>query len=86
MAKDDPALDINLADIRYVIIRRILSVENEFSLKESFILNSYFAINSLAQTDKKAFGLDIADVTIEKTPLVVTPIQNIPLHQVHLSH
>jgi len=79
MAKHDPALDIHLADIRYIIIRRILSVENEFSLKEGFILNSYFAINSLAQTDKKAFGLDIADVTIEKTPLVVTPVQNIPL-------
>ncbi len=79
MARHDPALDIHLADIRYIIIRRILSVENEFSLGEGFILNSYFAINSLAQTDKKAFGLDIADVTIEMTPLVVTPVQSIPL-------
>ena len=79
LKKEDPALDVHTADIRYVIIRRILSVENEFSLKEGFILNSYFTINYLAQTDKKAFGLDIADVSIEKTPLVVTPVQNIPL-------
>jgi KUP system potassium uptake protein len=79
MAKQDSELDIHLADIKYVLIKRILSVENEFSLKEGFILNSYFSINNLAQTDKKAFGLDIADVTIEKIPLVVTPIQNIPL-------
>jgi len=79
LATNNPRLDIHLADICYVIIKRILSVENEFSLKEGFILNSYFTINNLAQSDKKAFGLDIADVSIENAPLVVTPIQNVPL-------
>ena len=66
-------------DIRYVIIQRFLSVENEFSLKEGFILNSYFAISKLAQSDKKAWGLDWSDTDIEKIPLVLAPIQNIPL-------
>ena len=66
-------------DIRYVIIQRFLSVENEFSVKEGFILNSYFAISKLAQSDKKAWGLDWSDTDIEKIPLVLAPVQNIPL-------
>ena len=69
-------------DIRYVIIQRFLSVENEFSLKEGFILNSYFAIGKIAQSDKKAFGLDWSDTDVEKIPLVLAPVQNIPLKRI----
>jgi KUP system potassium uptake protein len=67
------------ADIRYVMIQRFLSVENEFSLKEGFILKSYFWLSRLGLSDKKAFGLDLSDTKIEKIPLVVTPIHTIPL-------
>ena len=69
-------------DIRYVILQRFLSVENEFSLKEGFILNSYFGISKLAQSDKKAFGLDWSDTDIEKIPLVLAPVSNIPLKRI----
>jgi KUP system potassium uptake protein len=70
------------ADIRYIIIERFLSVENEFNLKEGFILNSYFSIKQLAQSDKKAFGLDTSDTQIEWIPLVVTPPSHIDLKRV----
>ena len=70
------------ADIRYVLIQKFLSIENEFSLREGFILNSYFAVNQLAQSDKKAFGLDWSDTEIEKIPLVVAPVNNIPLKRI----
>ncbi|HSY76997.1 MAG TPA: KUP/HAK/KT family potassium transporter, partial [Bacteroidia bacterium] len=67
------------ADIRYVLIQRFLSVENEFSMKEGFILKSYFWLSGLGLSDKKAFGLDQSDTKIEKTSLLVAPIHNIPL-------
>jgi len=70
------------ADIRYVIIERFLSVENEFSVKEGFILNAYFSIKRLSQSDKKAFGLDGSDTQIEWIPLVVTPPAHIDLKRV----
>ena len=70
------------ADIRYVLIQRFLSVENEFSLKEGFILNAYFTISQLAQSDKKAFGLNLSDTEIEKTPLLVAPLHAIPLKRI----
>jgi len=70
------------ADIRYVLIQKFLSIENEFSLKEGFILNAYFAINQMAQSDKKAYGLDWSDTAIEKIPLVVAPLSSIPLKRI----
>lgn len=69
------------ADIRYVIIQRFLSIENEFSFKDGFILNSYFSIGHLAQSDTKAFGLDLSDTEVEKIPLLVAPVQNVPLRR-----
>jgi KUP system potassium uptake protein len=70
------------ADIRYVLIQKFLSIENEFSAKDGFILNSYFAINNLAQSDKKAFGLEMGDTAIERIPLVVSPLVNVPLKRI----
>jgi KUP system potassium uptake protein len=70
-------------DIRYVLIEKFLSIENEFSFREGFILNAYFGITKMAQSDKKAFGLDLADCTIEKIPMVVAPLEKVSLRYVH---
>lgn len=70
------------ADIRYVLIQNFLSVENELSFKEGFILNSYFSIDKLALSYKRSFGLNSSDTVIEKTSLLVAPIHHIPLKRV----
>jgi KUP system potassium uptake protein len=70
------------ADFQFVILEKFLSYENEFSAKEGFILNSYFAIKRLAQSDAKAFGLDTSETRIEKIPLVVTPVTSFTLKKV----
>lgn len=57
-------------DYRFVIITKFLSVENEFTLKEGLLLNGYFLLKRLGQSDEMAFGLDKSDVDIEHTPLV----------------
>ncbi len=72
------------ADFRFVILERFLSVENEFSMKNGFLLHSYFFIKNFAQTDTKAFGLDTSDVTIEKIPLIISPVTNIQLKRKEL--
>jgi KUP system potassium uptake protein len=63
----------NLGNYKFVIFENMLSYDNEFSVREGFILNSYFAINKLATSDSKAFGLDSNQTLVEKIPLVVTP-------------
>jgi KUP system potassium uptake protein len=70
------------ADFRFVIMEKFLSYNNLFSTSEAFILNSYFAIKKLAQSEAKAFGLDTSETRIEKIPLVVKPVSNVNLKRV----
>lgn len=70
------------ADFQFVLMEKFLSYENEFSAKEGFILNSYFAIKRLAQSDAKAFGLDTSETRVEKIPLVVSPVSYFNLKKI----
>lgn len=70
------------ADFRFVIMEKFLSYNNLFNITEGFILNSYFAIKKLAQSEAKAFGLDTSETKIEKIPLVVKPVSNIKLKRI----
>ena len=66
-------------DFKFVVIEKFLSVENEFALRDGILLNSYFFLKKMGQTDEKAFGLDKSDVVIENTPLVYQPVQKLTL-------
>ena len=70
------------ADFRFVILEKFLSYDNEFSFRDGFILNSYFAIKKLALGDDKAFGLDTSETTVEKMPFVVAPVSTKTLKRV----
>lgn len=70
------------ADFSFVIMEKFLSYNNIFSITESFILNSYFAIKKLAQTEAQAFGLDTSETRIEKIPMIVRPVSNINLKRI----
>jgi len=66
-------------DFKFVVIEKFLSVENEFTLKEGVLLNTYFFLKHLGQSDEKAFGLDKSDVVIEQVPLVYHQVQHVEL-------
>jgi KUP system potassium uptake protein len=68
-------------DFKFVIITKFLSVENEFTLREGLLLNAYFLLKGLGQSDAKAFGLDKSDVEVEHVPLVYHRAQDIELHR-----
>jgi KUP system potassium uptake protein len=71
-------------DFRFVVLDKVLSFDNQLSLKESFILKAYFIINKLAITDQQAFGLDTSDVTVENVPLTIQPYRHLDLERVTL--
>ena len=58
---------------------KFISVENEFTLRDGVLLNSYFVLKNLGQSDEKAFGLDKSDVVVEEVPLVYQPMQQFEL-------
>jgi KUP system potassium uptake protein len=68
-------------DFKFIILEKFLSVENEFSVSEGFLMNSYYFLKSLSLSDSKAFGLDKSDVAIEEIPIVYHPSSNITLHR-----
>lgn len=69
-------------DFKFVIIKKFLSVENEFTVKEDLLLNGYFFLKKMGQKDEKAFGLDKSDVVQEEIPLVYHPISNFNLKRI----
>jgi KUP system potassium uptake protein len=70
-------------DFRFVILEKFLSYDNEFSVREGFILNTYFSMKKLALADEKAFGLDSSETIVEKLPLVVAPVTKINLQRAY---
>jgi KUP system potassium uptake protein len=66
-------------DFKFIVIEKFLSVENEFTLREGLLLNTYFFLKHLGQSDEKAFGLDKSDVLTEQVPLIYQPVQKIEL-------
>ncbi len=69
-------------DFRFVILERFLSYDNEFAFREGFILNTYFSIIKLAQSDPEAYGIDSDQAVVEKVPLVVAPVTKINLRRI----
>lgn len=72
----------NEPDFKFVVIEKYLSVENNFSLRESLLLNSYFFLKKVGQDDSKAFGLERADVITEWTPIVYQPAEPFSLKRI----
>jgi KUP system potassium uptake protein len=43
------------------------------------LLNGYFFLKRLGQSDQRAFGLEKSDVITEEVPLVYNPVQHVTL-------
>ena len=70
-----------LGDFRFVILQEFLSYDNEFNSNEEVLLNSYFNLRNMAQSNLQAFGLDPSEADIEKIPLVIKPASNFKLER-----
>lgn len=70
-------------DFKFVVLEKFLSVENEFTLREGVLLNTYFFLKHLGQSDEKAFGLDKSDVVVEQVPLVYHRGQEVTLQRMN---
>ncbi|MEO8515585.1 MAG: KUP/HAK/KT family potassium transporter [Flavobacterium sp.] len=68
-------------DFKFIIIEKFLSVENDFELKDGWLLTSYFWLKGLSLSDEKAFGLDKSDVEIENVPMIYSPASSLELNR-----
>jgi len=72
-----------IGDFRFVVLEKFLSYENELPFYEKIIMDWYFLLKHMSLSDEKAFGLDMDDVTLEKVPLVIAPVKEVPLKRIN---
>jgi KUP system potassium uptake protein len=71
----------NEPDLKFVVIEKFISVENEFAISEGILLDLYFFLKRFSISDTKAFGLDKSDVQVEYIPLVFHRIEKLDLER-----
>jgi hypothetical protein len=72
-----------LSEISIESLRLNQHVDDEFTVREGLLLNSYFFLKQLGQSDEKAFGLDKSDVEIEQVPLVYHRAEQVALTRIN---
>lgn len=71
-----------VGDFQYIVMEKYLSADNELPFYEKVIMKLYFMIKSIGLSEEKGFGLDTSYVNIEKFPLIVAPVSDMPLKRI----
>ncbi len=71
-----------VGDFQFIVLEKYLSQDNELPFLERIIMKIYFWVKDWSLTEERGFGLDPANVTIEKFPLIVSPIASIRLKRI----
>ena len=69
-------------DFQFVVLEKFLSQDNELPFMERVIMKLYFWFKEISLSEERGFGLDASNVTVEKFPLIVAPIQQLKLKRV----
>ena len=72
-----------VGDFQFIVMEKFLSPDNELSHFEKLILIMYFWIKDKSLSEKKGFGLDQDNVTVEQFPLIVSPVSKLRLKRVY---
>lgn len=70
-------------DFQFVVLEKFLSQDNELPFIERVIMKLYFWLKEISLSEERGFGLDASNVTVEKFPLIVAPVQQLKLRRVN---
>src|SRR6185369_14801659 len=65
------ASSYTVGDFQLVVMEKYISQDTELPLIEKIIMKLYFSLKEASLSEEKGFGLDQANVTVEKFPLMV---------------
>lgn len=63
-----------VGDFQFIVLEKYLSQDNELPFLERIIMKLYFWFKEVSLSEERGFGLDTANVTVEKFPLIVAPV------------
>jgi KUP system potassium uptake protein len=72
-----------VGDFQFIVMEKYLSQDNELPFLERIVMKIYFMLKEWSLSEEKGFGLDTANVTIEKFPLIVSPVPEMNLKRVY---
>ncbi len=68
-----------VGDFQIIVMEKYLSQDNELPFIERIIMKLYFWLKEVSLSEERGFGLDPSNVTIEKFPLIVSPLPDLNL-------
>ena len=71
-----------VGDFQIIVMEKYLSQDNELPFFERVIMKLYFWLKEISLSEERGFGLDPSNVTIEKFPLIVSPLPDLNLKRV----
>ena len=71
-----------VGDFQFMVMEKYLSQDNELPFTERVIMKLHFWLKEHSLSEERGFGLDVANVTVEKFPLIVAPVTNLKLKRV----
>jgi len=71
-----------VGDFQFIVMEKYLSQDNDLPFLERIVMKLYFWLKEISLSEEKGFGLDVSNVTVEKIPLIVTPVSNIKLKRI----
>jgi KUP system potassium uptake protein len=72
-----------IGDFRFVVLEKHLSFDNDLGGREQFVMDWYFLLKHISLSEASAFGLDTSSVTIEKVPMVISPMEGYQLKRIY---
>ena len=73
-----------VGDFQFVVMEKFLSQDNELPFLERIIMQLYFWVKEVSLSEEKGFGLSQSNVTVEKYPLIVSPVNKLKLSRIYL--
>jgi len=68
-----------IGDFQIIVMEKYLSQDNELPFFERVVMKLYFWLKEVSLSEERGFGLDPSNVTVEKFPLIVSPLPNFNL-------
>ena len=70
-------------DFQFIVMEKYLSQDNDLPFTERVIMKLHFLLKEWSLSEERGFGLDPSNVTIEKFPLIVSPVPDMKLKRVY---
>ncbi len=72
-----------VGDFQFIVMEKYLSQDNELPFTERLVMKLHFTLKDWSLSEERGFGLDTANVTVEKFPLIVAPVTDPNLKRVY---